>query len=132
MSSSLIKNLLDGCKNSAEESFEKGEEILKEGQRNDKLYILAEGKVEVIKDGVQIAIVGEKGAVFGEISALIKTPHNATVKALAKCKFYVIPEASRYLEENPKATLTIARMLAERLYSIDAKFAELKKRLTVI
>lgn len=132
MNSSLIKTLLEGSKQSTENAFEHGDEILKEGQRDDKLYILVEGKVEVVKDAVQIAVVDQKGAVFGEISALIKTPHNATVKALSKCKFYIIPEASRYLEENQKATLAIARMLAERLYMIDAKFAELKKRLTVI
>ncbi|MCX7872484.1 MAG: cyclic nucleotide-binding domain-containing protein [Verrucomicrobiae bacterium] len=132
MNSRALNILLEGCHDRSEKDFEKGEEILKEGQRDDKIYVLVKGAVEVVKEGVQIAVVEQKGAVFGEISALIKTPHNATVRALSNCKCYIIPNASHYLEDNPSATLAVARMLAERLYNIDAKFAELKKRLTLI
>lgn len=132
MKSPLLKDLLEGCKGRSEKVFNAGDEIIKEGQKHDQLFILSSGKVEVVKEGIQIAVVDQVGAVFGEISALLKTPHNATVKALTECKFYVIPEASRYLEQNPRVTLAIARILAQRLFAIDEKFADLKKKLTIV
>lgn len=132
MNPQVINTFLQEGKNRIEKVFESGEEILKEGEKKDQLFILAEGSVEVLKEGVQIATVNEKGAVFGEISALLKTPHNATVRAITRSVFYIIPEAEKFISENPSVTLAVARMLAERLAAIDARFAELKKRLTIV
>ncbi len=128
----VINTFLQAGINRIEKVYESGEEILREGEKKDQLYILAEGSVEVIKEGVQIAVVNEKGSIFGEISALLKTPHNATIRALTRSIFYIIPEAEKLVSENHAVTLAVAKMLAERLASIDARFADLKKRLTIV
>lgn len=67
-----------------EESFGKGESIIEQGSKADDFYLLAEGSVEVIRNGKTI---GELKAdaednFFGEISAVFPNrPRTATVKA---------------------------------------------------
>ena len=55
-----------------------GEVLLEEGKRAGVLLILIEGAVEIVKGDYQIDLISEPGAVFGEISVLLDTPHTAT------------------------------------------------------
>src|SRR5687767_2837998 len=73
--------ILDDCKGFPKQSFDAGEIILQEGRDTGVLYVIIDGWVEITKQGVVLNKVSEKGAVFGEISALMGTPHMATVKA---------------------------------------------------
>jgi hypothetical protein len=45
----------------------------------ERLLILKEGAVAVVKEGVEIAEVAEPGAVFGGLSVLLDQPHTADV-----------------------------------------------------
>ena len=53
-------------------TYEAGETVLSAGSRTGRLLILKTGKVSVVKENVEIAKVAEPGAVFGELSALLK------------------------------------------------------------
>jgi cyclic nucleotide-binding protein/tetratricopeptide repeat protein len=71
-------------------TFERGNVILREGDRGDSLYMLASGRVKAFQrgpDGRQNAI-GElrEGAFFGEISVLTGRPRSATVVATGHCE----------------------------------------------
>ena len=55
--------------------------LLAEGKRDQALCILVDGEVEILKDDFQVNTVSEPGAVFGEMSILLDTPHTATVRA---------------------------------------------------
>ena len=57
------------------------------------MLFLKEGAVAVVRQGTQIAIVDEPGAVFGEISALRDRPHTADVRALKPSQFYIADAA---------------------------------------
>jgi CRP-like cAMP-binding protein len=74
-------------------------------------------------------VVGEKGAVFGELSILLGCYQNATVRAIEPSKFKVVEDAERYLENNPKIAYFLARMLARRLALLDSHFTELKNKI---
>lgn len=66
--------------------FAKGKIILKRGEPGKKLFIIIDGKVEVLGEGgVRIATLG-KGEIFGEMSLLSGDPVTATVKAVASAK----------------------------------------------
>jgi CRP-like cAMP-binding protein len=106
-----------------------GEEILRQGEKRDLLLVLLQGEVEVVKNGCQICTVTESGAVFGEISCLLHSYQNATVRALTPCRFGVIPHAEKFLEEHPAASYHLARALARRLAVLDSHFAELKSKI---
>ena len=94
-----------------------GEVLLPEGGRTGLLFILIEGEVEVVKGDVQIDTVDDPGALFGEISALLDTPHMATVRTVTASRLVRIDDAARFLQGNPDLALEISRLLAQRLSS---------------
>lgn len=112
-----------------EVSYDAGAEILRQGERSGRLYVLRRGKVEVVKNGVRISVANEAGSVFGELSILLDSYHNATVRTLEPSQFKIIENGDRFLENNPAACYRLANMLARRLANIDAVFAELKTKL---
>ena len=59
----------------AASTFNPGETVLAAGSTTGQLFILREGAVEVVRDGMRIATVSEPGAVFGELSVLLDKPH---------------------------------------------------------
>jgi CRP-like cAMP-binding protein len=109
-------------------SFAAGEVLLPEGTRTGLLFILVEGEVEILKGDVQIEVVSEPGALFGEISALLDTPHMATVRTLAPSRAVRIEDAVRFLRTNPDLSLEIARLLAHRLTNVVGYLAALKRQ----
>lgn len=95
-------------------TYDQGERVMVAGQRTGKLYILRDGLVEVVKDGLAIATIGEPGAVFGELAVLLDQPHTADVRALKRSTFYVA-DGGTLLRVDPTATLYVAVVLAQRL-----------------
>ncbi|NPV22468.1 Crp/Fnr family transcriptional regulator [Bradyrhizobium aeschynomenes] len=123
-----MTDFLRHCTGGHERAIVVGTDLLQEGHSTGHLYILLEGRLEVIKAGATVAVVSEPGALFGEMSLLLEQPHTATVRALAECRIYEILDASRFLTENPEATLAIARMLAQRLNVANTYLADLKRQ----
>jgi CRP-like cAMP-binding protein len=118
--------ILDACKGATEKKLPAGQIILAEGQRAGVLYVLIEGEVEILKGDFLIHEISQPGAVFGEISVLLDTPHTATVRASADCRFYVIEEPFEFLRAHPGVAMEISRLLAERLHSMTTYLVDLK------
>lgn len=105
-----------------------GEVLLPEGERTGLLFILIEGEVEVVKGDVQIDTVDDPGALFGEISALLDTPHMATVRTVTPARLVRIDDATRFLQTHPDLALEISRLLAQRLSSVVGYLADLTRQ----
>jgi CRP/FNR family cyclic AMP-dependent transcriptional regulator len=106
-------------------TFEPGETVLAAGSTSGQLFILRQGVVEVVRDGLQIATVSEPGAVFGELAVILDKPHTADVRTLERSEFHVA-KASSLLTENVAALLYVSAALARRLDTANKVIAEIK------
>ncbi len=107
-------------------SLPAGEVLIEENSVAGALYFLARGTLDVRKDCVQLAEVSEVGAVFGEMSVLLRTVHTAAVIASTDVEVRVAEDPELFLRENPEVALYVARILARRLNSLNRYLVDIK------
>ena len=110
-----MRAILDHCTGGIQRSVSAGTLIIHEGGTTGHLYVLIEGRLEVVKGDTVVAIITEPGAVLGEMSVLLDQPHTATVRAASDSAVYEIGDAASFLRDQPAVALLIARLLAQRL-----------------
>jgi CRP/FNR family cyclic AMP-dependent transcriptional regulator len=123
-----MASILDKCVGVPRQEFAPGTVLLSEGETSGRLYILAEGSVEVLRGDTQVAVVDEAGSVFGEMSVLLNRPHTATVRAMSPVGVFVFDDAERFLKSNPEIAFLLGRLLAERLNSATTYLVDLKRQ----
>lgn len=109
--------------------YRPGAELLAQGGRTGAMYVLKSGHIEVVRDGVSIAVIDQPGAIFGEISVLLDVPNSATVRTIGSADIYVIENAAAALETRPEWALQIAKILARRVVSTTAALVESRQAL---
>jgi CRP/FNR family cyclic AMP-dependent transcriptional regulator len=122
---SAILKLIAGHK---VESFETGRIVIEQGTASGPLLVLIQGEVEVLRDDVRVAKATEPGAVFGEISVLLGSPHTATVRALKPSAFAIIENPRQFLESSAEASLHVAGLLAARLNALTQYLVDVKQQ----
>ena len=100
--------------------------MLAAGSTTGQLFILRQGVVEVVRNGLQIATVSEPGAIFGELSIILDKPHTADVRALERSEFH-IANASSLLTKNVAALVYVSAMLARRLDTANEVIIEARR-----
>jgi CRP/FNR family transcriptional regulator, cyclic AMP receptor protein len=118
---------LDYCGGLPERTYDASVVLLQEGVPGP-LYVLAEGAVEILKGDLQINVVDEPGAIFGEVSALLGIPPMATVRTLEPSRLFVIADGLAFLSSRPELALAVARLLASRLDSVTSYLNDLRKQ----
>ena len=111
----MSQSILQACSNSQKITVAKGTELLSQGAQSGTLYVLASGTVEILRGGVVVASTSEPGALFGEMSILLGTPHTASVRAKTQCEVYSFANGAEFVRSNPDITFEIATLLARRL-----------------
>ena len=79
--SMAMASILDACAGARRHDYPPGTILLSEGDTSGRLYVLAEGAVEVLRGDTQVAVIKGAGSIFGEMSVLLGRPHTATVRA---------------------------------------------------
>ena len=123
-----MRDILEYCVGGARRNIAAGSEVLHEGARTGHLYVLIEGRLEVVKGDTVVATLTEPGAVAGEMSVLLDMPHTATVRAAQDSVIYEIDDAASFLRTQPAMALIVARMLAQRLNVATTYLADLKRQ----
>lgn len=123
-----MPSIIDLCQSLPLQTFEPGAILIAEGSRSGRLYILAEGAVEVLKGDFQINLVADRGAIFGDISALLNIPHMATVRAATQCSLHVAEGGEAFLQAHQEIAFQLAQMLAQRLHGVTTYLADLKRQ----
>lgn len=99
-----------------EVSFPVGHVIARQGEIGTGFFVVVEGTVRVVRDGVVLAHLGT-GDFFGELSVLDGRPRNAMVTAESPTTCIAIAtwDFESALLANPAVTLAILRGVAARL-----------------
>lgn len=107
--------------------FGAGRFIFHEGDLGTEMYIIHEGRVEILQETAagprQIAIL-DRGDFFGEMSILEELPRNAAARAVTDVKIILIDGATfdSMLRANPEIGIRIMRKLSRRVREADTLF----------
>jgi len=123
-----MASILDSCAGASGKEFAPGTVLIAEGDTSGRLFVLAEGCVEVLRGDTQVAVLGEPGSIFGEMSVLLKRPHTATVRAVSPVRVYVFDNAESFLKSHPEIAFNLSRLLAERLNAATTYLVDLKRQ----
>ena len=123
-----MREILEYCIGGIRRKVSPGDLVVHEGGRTGHLYVLIEGRLEVVKGDTVVASITEPGAVVGEMSVLLDQPHTATVRAAADSTIYEFSDAASCLREQPELALLIARLLAQRLNVANTYLVDIKRQ----
>lgn len=102
--------------------------LLSEGAKTGHLYVLSEGRLEVLRGETQVAVLEEPGSLVGEMSVLLDSPHTATVRALGEAKVHVVDDGAAFLSSRPELAWLVARLLARRLNAATTYLVDIKRQ----
>jgi CRP/FNR family cyclic AMP-dependent transcriptional regulator len=120
-----MRAVLNYCGGATRRDVPAGSLVLQEGSKTGHLFVLLEGRLEVLKGDSVVALLTEPGAMLGEMSVLLDQPHTATVRAAADSVVYEFDDAAAFLRDQPQVSLLIARLLAQRLNAANTYLADL-------
>ena len=106
----------------------KGDSLIREAVRTDRLYVLKSGAFEVVRNGVRVVLIGEPGAFLGEISAVLGSAPTANVVAAQDSTVHVVDDACASVRRWPELTHAIAQLLARRLSAVTGYIVDIKRQ----
>lgn len=115
-------------------AYHPGEDIVREGEAGDCMYVIQAGEVEVLRtvDGVE-TLVDRMGAddIFGEIAIVETTVRSSTVRAATEVQALTIDRETflRRVKEDPTLALNVLRVMAGRVRRLDSEIVRLKGEL---
>ncbi len=108
-----------------------GETIIKQGEVGDCLYVIQEGRVEVIgeNDGkeTKVAELGDK-EFFGEMGLFEKDVRSCTVRAVANTRILTIDKQNFYstIQKDPSLAFRLLESMSHRLRQTTKELGALK------
>jgi CRP-like cAMP-binding protein len=116
------------CRTLPEMRLARGDRLIEEAVRTDRLYVLKSGAFEVVRNGIRIVLISEPGAFLGEISAVTGSAPTASVVAAEDSTVHVMDDASAAVQKRPELTYAIAQLLARRLTALTAYLVDIKRQ----
>jgi CRP/FNR family cyclic AMP-dependent transcriptional regulator len=123
-----MRAILHHCGNTPLEHVPGGTVLLEEGQNTGRLYVLAQGRIEVLRGDTPITVLDEPGSLLGEMSVLLGIPHTATARTLGDAKVHVIQDGAAFFSSHPDLSWLVARLLANRLNAATTYLVDLKRQ----
>lgn len=102
------------------QTFSPADVLIREGEANDKMFVILSGELEVRVGGRAVASLHE-GDLFGELSMIDKEPASGDVVALGSGEFVTLDER-RFLvvsQQNPFFTMGLLRVVSAKLRAMN-------------
>jgi CRP-like cAMP-binding protein len=122
-----MNDVLAMCSKLPEMRVAKGDILIEEAVRTDRLFVLKQGVFEVVRNGVRL-MISEPGAFLGEISAVLGSAPTASVVAAQDSTVHVLDNASATVQKWPELTYAIAQLTARRLAAVTAYLVDIKRQ----
>ncbi|HTG00174.1 MAG TPA: YhjD/YihY/BrkB family envelope integrity protein [Nitrospirota bacterium] len=125
-----IKHLMEGGRNVPDKvvgkyvtAYEQGGVVFREGDPGDRMFCVLSGKVSIVKDGREIAVI-PSGKCFGGMSFLLATPRVASATALEDTKLVALSNdnINDLMNEYPEFVVEMLREMAGRLREANKGF----------
>ena len=110
--------------------YEDGEIIIRQGEVGNCMYVIQEGKVEVLieKDGQEIQLaVREEGDFIGEMAIFEQDVRSATVRAFGPVRVLTIDKRNffRRISQDPSLAFRIVETMSRRIRELSQENAQL-------
>ena len=116
----------------AMEHYKAGDILTFEGSNDKHLFILYQGELGIYKGDLLLTTVNEKGAVLGEMGAILNHPRTATIKAMSDSTVVNMEfDLEEIIKTQPDLALKIIRSLAERLMILTEDYRHLMQLTTI-
>jgi CRP/FNR family cyclic AMP-dependent transcriptional regulator len=109
----------------SEQRYTAGQEIVRQGEDGQALYVVLAGQARVERGGgageaVELAMLGP-GGFFGEMSVLDGQPRSATVRAVGEVRCALLPRwaIERAIQAHPTMALQMLAVLSMRLRAVE-------------
>ncbi|MBX7138264.1 MAG: cyclic nucleotide-binding domain-containing protein [Oligoflexia bacterium] len=102
--------------------FERGETIIRQNDKADKVYTLLDGSAEAIVDGKVVGkILGDE--IFGALAAINGAPRTATVRCTSTCTVLSLPAENfiQLLDTHPHTVLKMIEDMARVIKELNAQ-----------
>lgn len=97
-------------------SLEPGAVLFLEGDEGDTMFAVAEGRIDLTRNGTVIDAIGP-GGILGEMALIDSAPRSATAKAATAARVVAVDRKhfTYLVHEHPTFALQILSVMAERL-----------------
>ena len=111
--------------------YQDGEIIIRQGEVGNCMYVIQEGKVEVLieSDGKEIQIaVREQGDFIGEMAIFERDVRSATVRAVGPARVLTIDKKNflRRISEDPSLAFRMVESMSHRIRELSNENVQLK------
>ena len=113
-----------------EVEFQKGQEVIREGDPGETLYLIIEGRVAVFKqqdDGGEIELDRmDAGDYFGEMALFEDIPRTATIRTIEPSRMLMLhkQEFKEMVREYPQIALDICKALSGRIRKLHSRMTQ--------
>jgi len=103
----------------------KGDVIMREGERSDSLYYITSGSYEVLHKGKVVGSLSAQDIFMGEMSFLLDQRRSATIRATSSGKLILLTQKNfiNIIREHPHYGVFLSKLLAKRLVRSNEKAA---------
>lgn len=102
-----------------------GEVLIQQGSPPPAIFVLVEGAVAVERDGIAFSNVDYSGAVFGEMSTVMRSPATATVRTTTPSTLHIARDPDGFLAR-PDVAIAVLRLTANRLEAMTRYLADVR------